>query len=527
MNFLSNTLRILTVCLFSTFIAFNNVSLSQDLEVKWSNRMKYEDDSDGFFSSYLDVNNTFIYALYINNLNKTATGVISKMKIVSFDKNTLSKNSSVAILGFDDPKGKMAEELTYYKTVVQNELIYVFWTKINKLDEEIYAETFDVNLKRIKGLTKIATLDLPVDMKKSVVSKKTSSFIVLNNRKHGNSIVVGCEVPKKDDYLKFRYSILSGDLKLSDQKEVILPVKLSDVYFGIQGTYVCLENGDFITYSTFTTEKGKDNSDRIVNGAIKLSNLNLCGNLTYIKAKEGKSVSEELPYKSFYAPKLNYSLTKDNKFQFYGMYSDLTLDPKGNMMHGVFRYEIDLATLEKKELQLVPFEKTLLEKIYNAENDAKAYSTKFASIDTAITQEDGVVFLFGAQDMYGFNDLGFFVKIDNDNTIKWVADLRKEKLNARNIKLMSKDKELMIFYPVDSPFSAVSLTRKGSYTDYVGYCILNMDSGQFIKGKDKNLNDGSENFDTKFRSIQSFDHQLYLNYIDYKKGEGSIGFISF
>lgn len=509
------------IVVFLLALIYTNILFTQDLDLKWSEKMKYQDDLDGLFSSYIDANDKYIYSLYINNLNKTATGIISKMKIVAFDKNTLIKTTSIAIEGFDDPKGKMAEDLTYYKTIVQNDLIYVFWTKINKLDEEIYVETFDSNLKRMKEFTKIATLDLPVDMKKSVLTKKSSSFVVLSHKKQVNSIIVGCEVPKKNNYLKFRYFILDENLKLSVQKEVTFPVKLNDTYYGILGPYTCLENGDIITYSTFTAEKDKGNSDRVVNREIKLSKLNLLGNLTYIKIAEGKCVSVELPYKSKYAPKQNYLLTKDNKFQFYGMYSDLNRDPKGDAMHGIFLYELNTLTLEQKELELIPFEKSVTDKIYGIAENPKSYKTSSVSMDSVFLTDKGEsIFRFSLFSTNPnpavtlSNNTTSFVKMNGEHKVIWANYFDRPQSYYNNLIILERADELLMAY------QTLSSAKK------IMYRIINTSTGKFTDSKEFVINNTDENLEIMTNISRKFDNKIYINYTNFKKEEGSIGVIS-
>ena len=92
-------------------------------------------------------------------------------------------------MGFPDTKSteKVYANLEYYKSVIQNNVMYVFWYSqqtVSMKKSELYCQTYDLTLKPLQPLKKICELPCSVDKVKDPV------FVICTNPTRENIIIV-------------------------------------------------------------------------------------------------------------------------------------------------------------------------------------------------------------------------------------------------------------------------------------------------------------------------------------------------
>jgi hypothetical protein len=126
-----------------------NYLSAQQLDVKWTSQQIYKNSEDGFFSYYIGKNKQNIYAKYTNAGKST-----NNIKLIAYDVETMKRKSEVTLMDRKAPNKKY-KGMRHYKSMVFDNIIYIFWAKDEKNKLELYVESFDENLKRNNPLLKV------------------------------------------------------------------------------------------------------------------------------------------------------------------------------------------------------------------------------------------------------------------------------------------------------------------------------------------------------------------------------------
>ena len=297
-------------------------SLAQDADILWSDDMPVDEKKQGFYQGIFGEKDEILYTAFASN------GKGNSLKLVSFDKKSLKKENEVTVNGF----GKSSQATQYkglynYKNVVLNEVIYIFWKKAESKTEELYAQSFSLDLKPLEPLKKIFKID--TDVKRG---KGTKMFVIVN-RDAKSKIVVGIEDgegEENDVYLD--YKILNEDLSFSESNRVELGYswgKKRNNY--LTSSYVLLDNNTLVSHTNVTEEIESDTRRKKYRRYFNMTAINLATN-------------EYKPYKLKDDDRAYYEvnfISSENGATLTGFYSDLTLDPDGSKTHGLFFASMD------------------------------------------------------------------------------------------------------------------------------------------------------------------------------------------
>ena len=137
-----NAMNYLNLITLSLILLFTRFSFSQNFDLQWSDKKEYTNGKDGFFKYFLGSNENYVYSIYNNLTTSRKKATKSRVDIVAMDKNTMKDVHKVQLRGKEDPNRKVAlEGKDYLRTIVLEDVIYVFWTKVEKNTTEIYAES--------------------------------------------------------------------------------------------------------------------------------------------------------------------------------------------------------------------------------------------------------------------------------------------------------------------------------------------------------------------------------------------------
>src|SRR3989339_571191 len=307
-------------------------SFSQKLDIKWSEQMKYSNKQDGFFKSVAGVNDKYIYCLFTRNLKKRI--ITDKyLKIVAFDRQTLQKVSSVGLKGYPENKEKrdLLKKLHYYKTIIFDKVVYVFWTLESSGREEIYVQSFNESLGKLSSIKKV------YELTSERSDNKKAEALVLGT-KNDLVLIGGEKAAKKEESVTLSYKLLNSDLSFVSSNEVELPIKVTGKSYGLTSYYELGDDGNLYVYSYVSM--GKEEQKELGKNEYTYYCI-----FSAINLDKGaiKSYRIKFDQKNIYSLR---SFHDGNSIKLYGYYTDLTIDPKAGATHGLFYSNIEKNTLE-------------------------------------------------------------------------------------------------------------------------------------------------------------------------------------
>src|ERR1035437_4963334 len=341
----------LLICSISTFLK------AQTLDVKWTDRMIYDNKLDGFFEDFVGNNSKFVYAKF-NKLTLRMNKNADKVKLVAFDKNTMKKAGETTMMDSKDPgSAKNYKDLKYYKTIVFENLIYVFWKKESKTKVELFVQTYDSKLKPVQKVKKIYELNSD-----SKDSKKAEVF-VMANEKVNESIVIGGELAAgKGSNVTVEYKVLKSDLSFSSANQVALPVSVSGKSKSLTSSYEYGDDGNLHikTYVTMDKEQRK---------TAKKGEAYRYPIYSVVKLETGNIQSYTIKFENKNVFDFDFEVTK-GAIKIFGFFCDLTKDSKGVDTHGIFYAILDPKTFQLSgEMNFTYFTKHQLDQLFAKDND--------------------------------------------------------------------------------------------------------------------------------------------------------------
>lgn len=432
---LKNQLLVVFVCFLQTLFA-------QYFEFKWSDKIEFSNNKNGFFTGFIQTNGQFIYALNSNYavspLNKN-----TKLKLVSYNKTTMAEAASVALKGYPENESYKNEylPLNYHKTVVTEDRILVFWTKLINTDstktEELYVESFKPDLTRDKKIKKIYTSVQKVDIQQSQFS--LSSMVIASNHET-DQLIIGSEMHQKGESLIFKYLVLNSQLTTSHENQIILPSICGEVQSGLISTYDYGKDGNIYIRSTTTLTREEQKK-------LKLNEPKSYLILTVINPLSKEKITVEMKGENKTITDFSYLVT-GTKTKVYGFFGDLAKDPTGIDKQGIFYTEIDSDTLTRVQLNYSYFEKTSLNKLFprskggrkkiNVPSIEEELNTRF-DIENIFLMEDGSTVLFFTR-KYNYSEITSRSGMDGRNIYK--TDYYCEKNNVSAIRITDQGKIL-------------------------------------------------------------------------------------
>lgn len=335
---------------------------AQNLDLKWSEQLIYDNKVDGFLDGYIGANSNYIYAKF-SNLAIKPKKQNKKIKILAFDKNTMKKSGEFELAGY----GKKADpDLKYFATLVTEDVIYTIWTKRKKNNVEVYAQTFDSKLKKQLKLTKIYEIYNG--------KKETDNLIIRINKSFGNKLLVGKEfaITKDEEDLRIEYKMLNPDFTVAYSKQVTLPIVITKRRKGMFVNYTGSYTGTIANY-----ELAAD-GNLYVQDMIRLSDEELKN----LRKSEAGVYSHQIQIRTESGEMNEYKLKFPNKNTFnassiittkgiklYGFFSDLDKDVKGHDSHGLFYVSLDPVTFKPIETKFSYFDKAFLDVLFESDKE--------------------------------------------------------------------------------------------------------------------------------------------------------------
>ena len=523
---------------------------AQDLDLKWSEKIIYDNQKDGFFQEFINSNSKYIYAMFTNY---TFSGVkkAKKIKIISFDKDNMKKSADVSLVGYKENLASKDQYkgLVYYRTIVFEDLLYVFWRKETKEKEELFVQSFDGKLKSLNPLKKIYEISNTGHSRR----ERSSQFIyVLANKKAGEKIVIGTEKPTENLDVKFEYKVLNKDLTFSDANQIALPIKLISKSYGLTSSYEYGDDGNlYIRSSVSMSKEERKNAKKGESTSYSvLSILDLkSGNINpFVMKFENKNIFD-----------FDFQIDKST-VKIYGFFCDLLKDPHGTDLHGIFYCVIDGKNFTMKSQKFSYFDKSTLDKLFakdkedqkkskglfkskkDEKSDEESLDNTFEIEDVQSIDQDNIV-LFCTK-MYNYsvttctsNGKGgttcytnyycrksnvTVFKLNNEGGIVWASNLDRQitysNWNIYDLNVINKNGKFYVIYGSDFQ---TGVEKKGFFSsksrkqqrDRFEYAVFDYASGAYKKNEFV-VNAVNEKKDIKTvdpRLISVIDNKFYVN----------------
>ncbi|MDP2385865.1 MAG: hypothetical protein Q8M29_05820 [Bacteroidota bacterium] len=537
-----------TILLFFAILLTGAISQAQDLDVKWADKMMYDNKMEGFFNHFIDANSKYIYAQY-TNLALRPKKAERKMKIVAYDKTTMKKVADVPLRGFRENQAsvKKYEGLSYYKTLVFENVIYIFWRKEGKKKEELYVESFDSKLKSIAKIKKIYELPNP-DSKKA---RARQSLVVMGNTKAGEKVLIGGEMPtEKDQNVKFEYKLMNSDLSFANASQIELPIKLTNKSYGLTSSYEYGDDGKLYIKSTVSMDK--EERKKAAKGEMTSYTI-----FSVVDLTSGSITPFTFKFDNKNIFNLGFTVT-DKGVKVYGFFCDLVKDPRGTDMHGIFYSILDSKNMTMTATNFSFFDKATLDKLFardkedqksggkgkgkkskGKKSDEESLDSRYEIESAQISENDNLV-LFCSK-MYNWsvttcNDKGGCVtsyycqrdnitafKVNKEGNIVWASNLDRKIIYNRwyvfDVRVVAKNNKYYVIYGSSYDTDATKKNRKSRKSkaevrDKFEYGVFEDSNGNYKKGEVVINSPGTEKKERKFvvpEKISVIDNNFYVN----------------
>jgi hypothetical protein len=502
--------QIALICSISIISFF---TYAQSLDLKWSKTMMYDNKLDGFFNEFIDANSKYVYAKY-NNLAIKPKKANRKIKFIAYDKNTMEKVAEARVKGYGDGKTEQQkfDGLNYYKTLVFENVIYSFWIREEKQKEELFVETYDAGLKLIAPLKKI----YEISSNTSKRSKYGRSILVLSNKKFGEKVVIGGELPaEKEQNVKFEYKLLNSDLTFANANQVELPIKLLGKNYGLTSNYTFGDDGNL--YISSFVSMSKEERKLAKKGESMSYSI-----FSAIDIANGKLVPFTFKFDNKNIFNLGYTVTKSG-VKVYGFFCDLNKDPQGNDMHGIFYSILDSKQMTMTATNFTYFDKATLDKLFAKDKeDQKTGKKKTRNQQAKVSDDESLdgrfeienvqtdgddIILFTSKmtnwstttcDSKGNCTTRYYCTKDNITTFKvnkngdlvWASNLDREMTysgwNIYDVRVMKQNNNFYAVYGSRFGLDADVKNRKSKKSksdlrDRVEYAVFNNNDGSYKK----------------------------------------------
>ncbi len=394
------------------FVVLHYCGSAQDLDLKWSEKQLYDNKKEGYFREFIEANSKYVYMKFSNlSYSPSYKNVDKKLRLACYDKQTMKKVHEVFIRGFKETKGMDDEYkgLTYYKCVVFEERVYLFWKKESRDLEELFVQSFSSTLMPEKKLKKIYERK-----QKSSKEKYLNGIIVLSNKKAGEKMVVGSEnTTEADEQMSFQYRVMNNDLSFSDANMVTLPVKLIRKSYGYTSVYHYGDDGNIYVRSliSMTKEEKKNLKKNESSSYSILSVINVTNETVtpFTMRFENKNI-------------FNFDFTFDpNGIKIYAFFCDLLKDPKGTDTHGIYYGVLDGKSYALRSQTFAYFEKEVLDKLFaNDIEDKKRAGGLFKTKASKKSDEESIDSRYEIESVQSLdpNNIVLFCSIMNNYVVR-------------------------------------------------------------------------------------------------------------
>ncbi len=512
----------------SLLVLLTGVSFGQELKANWSDKEFYTNKTTGFFDQYVGGNSKYVYlktsklpGFAMSNKKRERRTMINMM---AYDKATMKEVAKATILDLSNSGTKKKYGgLRYYKTIVFENSLYVFWVSDEKKKDELYVESYTPKLKRTGALKKV------YELSSSKEAARKAEIFALGNQAAGEKIIIGGELATNDGQnIKMEYKLLNADFTFAAANQVTLPVAAvrnsrSRSADNLSSSYLFGDDANLHIRSYVTVDE-KEKKDLNKKGAATSFAI-----YSIVEVNSGKIHSFSMRSDDKNILEFNFAVTKSS-IKVYGFFNDIA---KGGLLNGIFTGAVDPKAFTMSALNFTYFTKTQLDALFakdkedankagalasNKKKEAKekeeALTSNFRIEDVKYADNDNLVLfcsrmLNTTQDYYDGKNWHSIPICQKDNVtifkinatkgeIVWASNLDRRASYGGwfvdDLKVITKDKNFYIVYgnAYNSAEQASGKTKKKRKSkdqreDRFEYAVLDQATGT-IKRKEFTVN---------------------------------------
>lgn len=406
----------------SLFILVAGAMLGQELKANWSDKEFYENKTTGFFDDFVGGNSKYVYAksskLGISFSSSSKRGEKkSKINMIAYDKNTMKQVATKTILDMSDAATKKKYgDLRYYKTIVFENSIYIFWIVDDKYKDELWVESYDPKLKRINPLKKV------YELTSSKEALRRAEIFALGNQKAGEKIIIGGELATVEGQnIKMEYKLLNADFTFAAANQVTLPliaVKNRRMVRGadnLSSSYLFGDDANLHIKSYVAVDQS-EKKDLNKKGAATSYAI-----YSIVETTPGKIHSFSMRSDDKNILEFNFSVTKSS-IKVYGFFNDVA---KGGLLNGIFSGTVDTKAFAMSNLNFTYFTKAQLDALFakDKEDLNKAGALASKKKKEKVEKQEALSSSFGIEDVQA---------PDNDNLVLFCSKMENYSRTVSN-----------------------------------------------------------------------------------------------
>ena len=323
---------------------------AQSVDMQWSDMQLYDNKKDGFFSSFIGGNSKYLYA---KNTNLNFTGRSGQIIFFAYDNKTMQKVADLSVFSKkSDADRKKYEGMYYYKTLIFENILYIFWRRENKEKDELFVESYDATLKPLNKLKKIYELN------SGRKAAKKAELFAMGNKNNGETLLIGGELSgDKGQNVKVEYKILNSDFTFAAAGQQTLPAIISSKSDALTSSYEYGDDGNFHIKTRVIIPPDERKS-------LKKNESYFYTIYSIVDVVSNTMKSYPLKFENKNVFNMGF-LSQKEADKVFGFFCDLTKDPKGNDTHGIFYCIINPQTKEMEKLNFTYFTKAQLDKLFS------------------------------------------------------------------------------------------------------------------------------------------------------------------
>jgi len=461
---------------------------AQRLDFKWTSSVRFENKSAGVFNMVCGSNSNYTYIL-----NKSYGDYESSADyyLHAIRNNNGKLHTSTTLR---NKKVIAAKDMVLRGVFVQQEVVYVFWTKDSKTQLEVHVQSLDLNLKEIGKLKKLQQYQKLNERK-----TREPEFFMLTNAKQNGNILFGAELAGKEgESIKVEAKVLKPDLSFFGLVKVEIPIMVNPKTSGLTSDYIFGDDGNLHIKTRIKEDKGKKITDYF-------------DLYTYANLEDGRTF--HYPFKFEGKQIFDFKIIeKEGKVSFVGMF--MNIDPmkrvKSAKLNGLFQANLDVENKTLANVNFEQFDIDFLRELYKSDVKDLQTSKKTGTLDEIDSDyeiedyrisEDGEVTIFTTiKDNYsvticpprGACYTNYYCRkknvtvfrFDNEGKLIWGKnidrDIEYSGWNIADVKVKEDAENYYIVYgatPNVKKFFAPEKAKQFKRNDVMEYAIMNKNTG--------------------------------------------------
>jgi hypothetical protein len=377
------------IILFSLFFLLSCYCGAQPLEAKWSDKQFYENSKDGFFSNYIGGNTRFVYALYANKTKRTKR---ERLRLAAFSGGSMKELGAVTLIDRRKPEErKKYADLTYVRTLVYENHLFVFWINQTRYKAELFVERYDEKLNRTGELKKI--YQTPEELK----SMRYARVFIAGSRRVSTGFIAGVDFrgdEEQDPVLDYKVLDSSLSVTFSGRQTIKVEGAKPDLFSAV---YQYGDDGNLHVEMRVYPERSRRKEESAYT--------------VYSLISPSENLIKTIPLKFENKNVFDVGIvTEKNVVKIFGFFCDLVKDPRGEDTHGIFYCIINSTSRQITHSNFSYFSREQLDKLFSKDEEDRRDRRVFTGRNRMVSEEESLGSFYQIEDVVSAdsNDIVLF-----------------------------------------------------------------------------------------------------------------------